>query len=50
MSTPSSDFRQVPANDRVVLGAELRSGISQDQQLLEIVEAQRTELDRRLVS
>jgi putative addiction module component (TIGR02574 family) len=50
MSMLPSDIRQLPVADRITLVEELWESIADDQSQIELTEAQKAELDRRLAA
>jgi putative addiction module component (TIGR02574 family) len=50
MSMLPTEMRHLPVSDRLTLVSELWDSIADDQQQIELTEAQRSELDRRLVA
>ncbi len=47
---PTPDFRSMSIPERILLVEEIWDSIAADQHLLEVTQAQRTELDRRLAA
>jgi putative addiction module component (TIGR02574 family) len=50
MSMLPIEMRHLPVSDRLTLVGELWDSIADDQQQLDLTEAQRSELDRRLAA
>ncbi len=48
MAIPRPDFRRLTVTERIQLAQDLWDSVADAEELLEITEAQRTELDRRL--